>query len=54
MGELSDAEIRRRRVTEEKHPPGYEPGLDYGADGGTGTVTITNHNLHTSKLPNKN
>ena len=33
---------RRQRVTEEKHPPGFEPGLEYNETGGTGiTARIT-------------
>lgn len=43
---------RRKRVTEVKHPPGFEPGLDYDDNGGTG-VCFTDDELAAGELPDE-
>lgn len=55
MGELARSETpvqRRHRVTAEKHPPGFEPGLEYDETGGTG-VTATELDLAAGELPDE-
>ncbi|MEM8876178.1 MAG: hypothetical protein AAGD32_18180 [Planctomycetota bacterium] len=44
---------RRERVTEEKHPPGFEPGLEYGGDTATGSVAADDADLGPGELPDE-
>lgn len=50
--EFSASVERRRRATEIKHPPGFEPGLEYTDHGGTG-VCYTDAELAAGELPDE-